>query len=101
MREDCQHIGGGRSDPQESAKYPKERRRNHPEPSANPNIAQHLAARLPMISDNEKDRRATTPHARHYKKEQEPFKEKNDHIKAHAVRIRCHTQLIGKNLCPE
>ena len=52
-----------------------------------------------MISENDEDRRATTPHARHYQNEQDPFKEKGDYIKADTVRISRRAQLICKNLC--
>jgi hypothetical protein len=54
-----------------------------------------------MISENDEERRATTSHARHYQNEQEPFKEKSDQIKAHAVRIGRDAQLIHRNLMPE
>jgi hypothetical protein len=56
---------------------------------------------MPMISENDEDRRATTLHARHYQNEQEPFKEKSDQIKANAVRISRHAQLIRRSLMPE
>lgn len=54
-----------------------------------------------MAPENEEDRRATTPHARQYQDEQEPFKEKSHQIKAHAVRISRHAQLICRNPMPE
>ena len=54
-----------------------------------------------MFSENDEDRRATTPDARHYQNEQEPFIEKGDRIKAHTVRISRRTQLICKNLMPD
>src|SRR5271157_151186 len=101
MREHELHIATQRGDAQEPAKYPKEHRRNDPEHSGNSNIPQRPADGMPMISENDEDRRATTPHACHYKNEQEPFKEKGDHIKAHAVRISRRAQLICKNLSPE
>jgi hypothetical protein len=53
-----------------------------------------------MISENDQDGRATTPHARHYQDEQEPFKENSDNIKAHAVRISRQVQLC-KTLMPD
>src|SRR5260370_32414025 len=84
-------------DAQEPAKYPKEHRRDNPEPSGNSNIPQHLADGMPMFSENCDDRRATTPHAHHYQNEQEPFIENRDYIKAYAVRISRRAQLICKN----
>lgn len=56
---------------------------------------------MPMISENDEDRRATTPHARHYQNEQDPFKEKGDYIKADAVGISRRAQLICKALVPD
>src|SRR5580693_10169775 len=37
----------------------------------------------------------------HYQNEQEPFIEKSDQMKAHAVRIGRRVQLMGKNLMPD
>jgi len=48
---------------EEPTQYPKEHRRKDP---------QHLADRMPMISENDEDRRAATAYARHYQNEQEP-----------------------------
>jgi hypothetical protein len=95
------HIATQRGDAQEPAKYPKEHRRNDPEPSSNSNIPQQPTDGMPMISENDEDRSATTPHARHYQNEQEPFIEKGDHIKAHPVRIGRRAQLICKNPMPD
>ena len=60
-----------------------------------------LGGRIPTVSQNDHERSATTPHARHYKNEQEPFKAKGEHIKAQPVRIRRRPQLICKNFSPE
>ena len=95
------HIATQRGGAQEPTKYPKEHPRNDPEPSGNSNIPQHLADGMPMISENDEDRRATTPHALHYQNEQEPFIEKSDQIKAHAVRIGRRVQLMCKNRMPD
>src|ERR1700686_772355 len=95
------HIATQSGDAQEPAKYPKEHRRNDPEPSGNSNIPQHLAEGMPMFSENDEDRRATTPHAHQYQNEQEPFVEKGYYIKAHAVRICRRAQLIYENLMPD
>jgi hypothetical protein len=56
---------------------------------------------MPLISQNNADWHATSPHPRHYKNEQEPFKEKSEQIKAHAVRIRRRVQMICKTLSIE
>ena len=95
------HIATQSGDAQEPAKYPKEHRRNDPEPTGNSNIPQHLADGMPRFSENDEDRRTTTAHAHHYQNEQEPFIEKGDYIKAHAVRISRRAQLICKNLMPD
>src|SRR6267154_6430553 len=95
------HIATQSGDAQEPAKYPKEHRRNDPEPSSNSNIPQHLADGMPIFSENDEDRRATTPDARQYQNEQEPFIAKGGCIKAHAVRISRRTRLICKNLMPD
>ena len=92
------HIATQSGDAEEPAKYPKEHRRNDPEPSGNSYIPQYLADGMPMFSENDEDRRAITPNARYHHNEQEPFKEKRDYIKEHAVRISRCTQLIYKNL---
>jgi hypothetical protein len=68
------HIETQRGGAQEPAEYPKEHRRNDPEPNGNSNIPQRLADGMPLISDNDEDRRATTLHGRHYQNEQEPFR---------------------------
>src|ERR1700693_4007297 len=94
------HIATWSGDAEEPAKYPKEDRRNDPEPSSNSNIPQHLADGMPMFSENDEDRRTITPHARHHQNEQEPFIEKGDYIKAHAARISRRAQLICNNLMP-
>jgi len=95
------HIAAQRGDVQEPTEYPKQHGRNDPEPNGNSDVPQHLAERMPMISENEEDRNPTTPHTRHYQNEQEPFKEESDQIKAHAVRISRHAQLIRRNLMRE
>src|ERR1700688_5089056 len=95
------HIATESSGAQEPAKYPKEHRRNDPEANGNSNIPQHLADGTPMIPENDEDRRATTPYARQYQNEQEPFIKNCDHIIAHAVRISCRAHLIYKNLMPD
>src|ERR1700721_2269893 len=95
------NIATQRGDAQEPTKCPKEHPRNDPEPSGNSNIPQHLADGMPMFSENDEDRRATTPYARHYQNEQEPSIKNGDHIIAYAVRISRHAQLICKNLMPD
>jgi len=70
------HIGTVLGDAQEPAQDKKEDCRNDPERRSDSNIPDHLADGLPTISQNEADRRATTPHAHHYKNKQEPFKKK-------------------------
>src|SRR5271166_2392128 len=99
MREDELHIATLRVDAQEPAEYPKQCHRNQPEPGCNSNIPQHLAGGAPTIPENEENRCATMPHARHYKNENEPFNKNGDHITTHPVRTSRHPQLICKNLC--
>src|SRR5437016_2845457 len=81
--------------------HPKEHPRNDPEAGGNSNVPEHLAGGMRMISENDQDRRATTPHARHYQNEQKPFIEKSDYIKAHAVWISRRAQLVCKTLMPD
>ena len=38
-----------------------------------------------MIPENDEDRCATAPHARHYQREQEPLKQENEQVRADAV----------------
>jgi hypothetical protein len=54
-----------------------------------------------MFSENDEDRGAATPYARHYQNEQEPFIENGNYIIAHAIRISRRAQLICKNLMPD
>jgi len=101
MREHELRIVTQRGDAQEPSKYPKEHPRNDPEAGGNSNVPEHLAGGMPMISENDQDRRATTPHARHYQNEQKPFIEKSDYIKAHAVWISRRAQVVCKTLMPD
>src|SRR5438132_13190560 len=93
MREHELRIATQRGDAQEPSKYPKEHTRNDPEAAGNSNVPEHLTRGMPMISVNDQDRRATTPHARHYQNEQKRFIENRDYIKAHAVGVRTQVQL--------
>jgi hypothetical protein len=61
MREDKFHTGSVPGDAQEPAQDNKEDCRSDPERCSDSNIAEHLADGLPTISQNEEDRRATTP----------------------------------------
>ena len=90
MREDEIHTGTVLGNAQEPAQDKKEARRNDPERRSHSNIPKPLAGGLPTMSENKVDRRATAPHAHHYKDKQEPFKLKGEHIEAKTVRIhRC------------
>src|ERR1700688_1943237 len=101
MREHELHVVTLRGDAQEASKYPKQHRRYDPEANGNSDVPGHLTDGVPMISENDQDRHAATPHARHYQNEQKPFIKKGDYIKAHAVRICRRAQLISKTLVPD
>src|SRR5271154_3765863 len=100
MRQHELHIMTQRGDAQKPAKYPKYHRRDDPESDGDSNVPQHLADGMPTISKNNQDRRAFTQHVRHYKNEQEPFKENRSHIEVHSIRINCCAQLSCKNPSP-
>src|SRR5713226_7331332 len=97
MREYEIHLAAQGGDTQEPAQGKKNACGNYPERRSDSNIPEHFADGMPLISQNNADRRATLPHPRHYKTEQEPFKEKSEQIKANAVRIRRRAQMICKN----
>ncbi len=57
------HIATVRGEAQQPTHHPKQQQRDDPEASGYPNIPQHLAEGMPLISDNDEDRRATASHA--------------------------------------
>jgi hypothetical protein len=57
--------------------------------------------RVSFTFNGDEDRCAAAPDAGQHQNEQEPFIEKGECIKAHAVRISRRTQLICKNLMPD
>src|SRR5450755_3728924 len=62
---------------------------------------QYPAAPGGRNAENDEDRGAATPYARHYQNEQEPLIENGGYIIAHAIRISRRAQLICKNLMPD
>jgi hypothetical protein len=92
------HIATQNGGAQEPAKYPKENRRDDPEPSGNSNIPQHLADGMPLFTENHERRRATIPYTLQYQNEQKPFIEKRAYVKVYAIRISRRDRLISKNL---
>ncbi len=56
------HTGAVLGDAQEPGQDKKQNSRNDPERRSDSNIPEHLTHRLPTISLNEADRRATPPH---------------------------------------
>src|ERR1700731_1074393 len=101
MREYEIHLTTQGGNAQEPAQDEKDACRNYPKRRGDSNIPEHLADGMPSISQNHADRRATMPPPRHYKNEQEPLKEKREHIKAQAVRIRRRSQMICKTFSIE